>query len=138
MIQRVFLDANVILDFLLLRSPYTEVAKRIFYMKEESEIDLYVSALSFGIASYYLEKSKRNSSELIPKLLKLVEVIDLTKELIEQASISNFSDFEDALQYYSAKKVAGIDILVTRNKKDFKQSSIPVATPEEFLASFAQ
>ena len=138
MIQKVFLDTNVILDFLLLRSPFTEEARELFYKKEDGEIDIYVSALSFGIASYFIEKSKHNSSMLIAKLLRLVEVVDLTRDVVEQAVVSNFQDFEDALQYCSAKKIAGIDFLITRNKKDFKHSSIPVVTPVEFIDSFTK
>lgn len=135
MSRKVFLDTNIILDFLLLRSPFMEEAREIFYKKEEGEVELYVSALSFGIASYFIEKSKNNSSQLIAKLLQLVEVVDLTRDIIEQAVVSNFQDFEDALQYCSAKSVSGIEVLVTRNKKDFKHSSILIFTPAEFINS---
>lgn len=133
MIQKVFLDTNVVLDFLVKRPPFSEEAKQLFHMKEDGEIELFVSTLSFGIASYFIEKSKEDAASLLSKLLKLVEVIDLNKKVIEQAAQSGFADYEDAIQYFSAKQARGIDILITRNERDFKRSSIPVMTPSAFL-----
>jgi hypothetical protein len=47
----------------------------------------------------------------------------------------NFTDFEDALQYFSAF-IMNCNFLITKNVKDFKKSVIPVFTPKEYLRSF--
>jgi len=54
--------------------------------------------------------------------------------LIEKGLNSEFSDFEDSLQYFSALRT-NCDIIITRNGKDFKKSQIPIMTPDEFLNS---
>jgi hypothetical protein len=46
---------------------------------------------------------------------------------------SDFKDFEDALQNYSAELNKEIDIIITRNIKDFKYSKLAVMTPDQFL-----
>ena len=64
----------------------------------------------------------------------LVELLSLDDKITELAlSDDNFPDFEDGLQYYSAIENQ-IEIIITRNKKDFKNSKIPVLTAKEFLA----
>jgi hypothetical protein len=64
----------------------------------------------------------------------ICEVSNIDKIIIDKSLISNFNDFEDAVQHYSAL-YDKCDILITRNKKDFKNSEIPVMTPSEFLVS---
>ncbi len=53
---------------------------------------------------------------------------------IQSSLVSSFNDFEDAIQYYSAKAETGICAIVTRNKADYSASEIPVLSPEEYLA----
>jgi hypothetical protein len=66
--------------------------------------------------------------------LTLVELLSLDDKITELAlSDDNFQDFEVGLQYYSAIENQ-IDIIITRNNKDFKNSKIPVLTVKEFLA----
>jgi predicted nucleic acid-binding protein len=45
---------------------------------------------------------------------------------------SDFNDFEDAIQYYTALE-NNINTIITRNKKDFKTSKLPVLTAKEYL-----
>ncbi|HSU49602.1 MAG TPA: hypothetical protein VLJ41_03400, partial [Segetibacter sp.] len=69
------------------------------------------------------------------KLLKfktLVSVLPVTDKVIELALSSDFNDFEDAIQYFTATE-SGIQILLTRNLKDYKSAEIPVMTAEQFL-----
>jgi predicted nucleic acid-binding protein len=62
----------------------------------------------------------------------LVEVLPLDDKVLELALVSDFKDFEDAIQYHTALE-NDIDIIITRNKKDFKNSKIPVLTAKEYL-----
>jgi hypothetical protein len=46
---------------------------------------------------------------------------------------STFTDLEDAIQYYSSCSF-GIDVIVTRNTSDYKNSEeLLIQSPEEFI-----
>ena len=62
----------------------------------------------------------------------ICELANVDRDVVEQALSSGFTDFEDAMQYFSAKKW-GADIIITRNKKDFQKSQLPVYEPMEYL-----
>ena len=55
-------------------------------------------------------------------------------EVVEKAINSNFKDFEDAMQYFSAL-ASNCNIIITRNEKDFKNAMIPVMNAESYLLS---
>jgi hypothetical protein len=70
----------------------------------------------------------------IGKLKVIAETSDLTDKIIDKGLLSDFTDFEDSLQYYCAVEM-NCDIIITRNGKDFKESGIPVLMPSEYLKS---
>jgi hypothetical protein len=61
-----------------------------------------------------------------------VEICGVDKRTIMEAVNSGFGDLEDAVQYFAAK-FEEVDIIITRNKKDFRHSKIKVRTPAEFI-----
>ena len=134
--KKVFIDTNVLIDFLGEREPFYDTAARIVSRADRKEIKLMVSSLSYATASYIL--MRYNPRELVMRKLKqfapLCTVTNVGAEEVNEALRSAFSDFEDALQYYSALK-AGASEMITRNKKDFRLSSLPVYTPDEYLNS---
>jgi len=73
--------------------------------------------------------------EKIRKFKVVAETADLTDKIVDKGLSSKFSDFKDALQYYCAIKM-DCKILITRNGRDFKESEIPVLTPDEYLNIF--
>ena len=97
---------------------------------------MIVSALSYTTVNYLLSKIDNVdiTRDKLRKFKIISEVAVLDEEIIEKGLNSNFSDFEDAVQYFSALK-ANCKIIVTRNTRDFKESRLPIMTPEEFLAS---
>lgn len=68
-------------------------------------------------------------------MISICELANVDRNVVTQALSSEFLDFEDAMQYFSAKEW-GADMIITRNKKDFKNSHIPVYEPMEYLAIF--
>ena len=68
------------------------------------------------------------------KLRLIINVIDSSEKTIDCALNSDFSDFEDAIQYYTAQNHK-LTTIVTRNVKDYKNSNLSVETPEMFLCS---
>ena len=71
--------------------------------------------------------------EKLKELLRIIDIAEINKEVIIEALNSKFKDFEDALQHFSAKSEKEIKLILTRNIKDYKTSSLPVMTPETFL-----
>ncbi|CAA6804493.1 MAG: Unknown protein [uncultured Sulfurovum sp.] len=77
----------------------------------------------------------KEADEIIEKLLTLFEVSAVTKEVLIEASKNNGLDYEDSV-IYTASNYSEIDIIVTRDKKGFKESKVSVLSPNEFLAFF--
>lgn len=135
--KKVFLDTNVVVDLLDKREPFCEDAVRLFTLAYKKKVELFISALTYSTAAYLLRKhGKEEVRLLLGNLRRLSEVAKIGESEVDDALSSAFEDFEDALQYYSAvsKKV---DVIVTRNQKDFANSKIPVLSPNEFLQSFS-
>ena len=134
--ERIFLDTNVVLDLLGEREPFYDAAAKITTLADKGKIDLIVSALTYSTVYYLLSKfeDKELVREKIRKFKVVAKTSDLTDRVVDKALSSKYSDFEDALQYYCAVK-RDCKILITRNGKDFKESEIPVLTPDEYLNS---
>ena len=124
------------MDLLSARVPFYNSIAKITSLADKGEIKMIVSALSYTTVNYLLSKIDNVdiTRDKLRKFKIISEVAVLDDEIIEKGLNSNFSDFEDAVQYFSALK-ANCKIIVTRNTRDFKESRLPIMTPEEFLAS---
>lgn len=134
--DRLFLDTNVVLDLLGEREPFYDTAAKITTLADKGEIDLVVSALTYSTIYYLLSRieDKELVKEKIRKFKVIAETSDLTDKIVDKGLSSKFLDFEDSLQYYCAVKM-DCKILITRNEKDFKESELPVLSPDEYLNS---
>ncbi len=130
--RQIFIDTNVVIDFLADRSPFSEHAAILFQLAKEKKIKIYISAISFNNTYYILRKvtSHKKALSLISEIEDIVGIQETNRKIIRKAIKSNFNDFEDAIQYYSAIELGGIDIITTRDLKDFKRSELPVLSPE--------
>ena len=137
MYKRIFLDTNVVLDLVLGRSEFLSEAKHIFELNSNGDIDLFVSSLTLANVSYIAKRNGKDPFFVIRKLLDWLSVIDLQTRFFHQTLTSAFKDFEDGLQYFCASSIQGLDIIITRNKKDFQSSIIPVLTPAEFVKTLS-
>ena len=136
MSKRVFIDTNVMLDFLGGRIPFYDSIAKIATLAEKEKLSLVVSPISFATVNYFLTKFENSkiAREKLRKFKIISEVCSLDEQTIEKGLNSSFKDFEDALQYFSATD-SECDLILTRNGKDFKKSLLPVMTPDEFLKS---
>ena len=133
--MRVFVDANIVVDLLCERYPWFPSVMRIFNMADRGQIELYCSTLSLGTASYLMETRKMSPQDIFDGIDLLCQMCTPTMvdaSVVRQALDSGFTDFEDALQHFSAKTVDA-ECIVTRNKKDFSTSEIPVYKLDEFM-----
>lgn len=134
--SKILIDTNIVIDLLSKREKFYNEAADLFSRADKNQLELTISALTFANTNYILTKLKsaKEAREILRKFKVLVKLLDLNDKITELAlSDENFSDFEDGLQYYSAIENE-IDVIITRNKKDFKNSKIPVLTAKEFLA----
>ncbi|WP_179353865.1 type II toxin-antitoxin system VapC family toxin [Winogradskyella vidalii] len=134
--SRLLIDTNIVIDLLSKREKFYDEAANLFSRADKKELVLAISSLTFANTNYILSKLKtaKEAREILRKFKVLVEVLSLDDKITELAlGDDNFLDFEDGLQYYSALENQ-IDVIITRNKKDFKNSKIPVLSAKEFLA----
>ncbi|WP_281337133.1 type II toxin-antitoxin system VapC family toxin [Flavobacterium eburneipallidum] len=133
---RLFLDTNVILDLLGERIPFFDSIAKIATLADQKKLTLVVSPLSFTTVDYVLNKFETSESVLnkLRKFKIICEVCEVDEETIEKGLNSNFKDFEDAVQYFTALQ-ANCSIIITRNGKDFKNATIPIMTADEYLSS---
>ena len=133
--KSLFLDTNIVIDLLAQREPFYRYAAQLFSLADKMELQLCVSALTFANTNYILlrERKPEEARLILRKLKLIVKVLSLDDKIIGLSlNDSDFNDYEDALQYYSALENGG-DIIITRNLKDFQKSKIPVLTAEQFL-----
>jgi predicted nucleic acid-binding protein len=133
---KALLDINVILDVLQQRKPHYQASAEVLSLCADEDIKGYISAISFGTIQYLLKKDIGRSKALsaVKHLRSFTRVASVDEKTVDLSLQSKFSDFEDALQYYSAIN-GGLSHILTRNKKDFSKAELVVMTPREFLSS---
>ncbi|MDO5617072.1 MAG: PIN domain-containing protein [Cruoricaptor ignavus] len=136
MMQKVFLDTNIILDFLGEREGFYKTSAKVMTLADLNKIELYTTSNTISTVYYLLSKfeNPKTALEKIRKFKVLCNISVTDNEVIEKALISNFKDFEDAIQYFSAI-ATGCDIIITRNEKDFKSALIPIMNADSYLQS---
>lgn len=133
---KVFVDTDIILDLLAKREPHYQFSAKLFSQADKGDLKLYVSSLSFSNLNYILSK-QFSADQARKKLLTfktLVTVLSVSEKSVDLALNSDFNDFEDALQYFTALEFK-ISTLLTRNLKDYKKADISVLTAEQYLKS---
>ena len=131
--MKVFLDTNIVIDLLDKREPFYIDAVKLFTLAYQKKITLFVSPMTYATASYLLRKhGKEGMRILLNNFRQLSQITTADERVVDAALASSFDDYEDALQYYSAL-TRNVDVIVTRNKKDFTSASIPVLSPAELL-----
>jgi predicted nucleic acid-binding protein len=138
--SKLLIDTNIVIDLLSKREPFYKSAAQIFSLADKHKLELSISSLSFANTNYVLSriKTSQEAREILRRFRILVTVLSLNDKIIDLAlNDSDFNDFEDGLQYYSAIE-NDQDIIVTRDLQDFKKSKIPVMTAEEYLISIEQ
>ena len=132
---KLFVDSDVVIDFFTDREPHANPASELFELNEQGELKIYLSAASINNIYYIVRRflGHKKTIEVIELLTDMTQIIGTTKNEIVQALKNDFSDYEDSIQYSSALAVKGLDAIITRNIKDYKNSKIAVMTPLNFL-----
>ena len=133
--EKVLIDTDVLLDFFFDRKPFSEFSAGILNLCAEKEIKGYATPVIISNVYYLLRKTAKHDIivEKIKQLLNIIDIVKMDKKAVLQALNSDFKDFEDALQNFSAIDNGQIKIILTRNIKDFKKSELAILTPETYL-----
>ena len=132
--DKLFIDCNIILDWLIDRPPFSQYAEELLTKIEQGEVEGYISPLILANTYYILRKlaTKRLANEFLNDSLKIFKIIDLTSGLTIKAIKNKYKDFEDDLHYFTAN-ANNLKYIITRNKTDFIKSNIKILTAEEYL-----
>jgi len=133
--RKLFIDTNIVIDLLSRRAPYFEASAMLFSLADKKQIELTISSLSIANTSYVLlrQMDAGRAKSILRKLRLIVTILSLDDKIVGLAlNDEHFSDFEDALQYYTALE-NGQDLIITRNLKDFKHSKLPPMTAQQFI-----
>lgn len=136
--MNILIDTDVILDFFFDRKPFSDNSAKILSLCEDKKIRGFITPVIVSNI-YYILRQKASHEKVIDNLQQLItitEVLTIDSNVVVKALNSGFKDFEDALQNYSAEFFGDIDLIVTRNFKDFKNSALSVVSPDEFLKAF--
>jgi predicted nucleic acid-binding protein len=131
-------DTDIILDVITGRLPYSVDSSALFTWIDKGEIKASASSLSFSNLYYVLRKHATHT-RVVSRLKELSEILcilNVDESIIKRALQSDFKDFEDAIQYQSARSHPDIRVIITRNIKDYKASELPVMSPETFLKTY--
>lgn len=131
--MKVFVDTNILIDLVCRREPFAEDAKKLFAYGCVGILTLKTCALSvvnaMFVAHHYNHDEVRTN---LRRMSTFVEILDLRGTFVVEMLSSDWKDYEDAVQNQTAL-MANCDCIVTRNKKDFRQSSLPVYTVSELF-----
>ena len=138
--MKVLVDTNVVLDVLLKQAPFFKDSIVIFQLSNSRYINGVLAAVSMTNVFYLLRKTKKSIAEIyqiLDKLTVLFEIAPLTEFTVASALALRWKDFEDAVQFVTARE-SKVEIIITRNKADYKSSDIPCMSPNEFIAYLKQ
>ncbi len=134
---KLFIDTDIILDILAKREPFYNSAAQLFTLIDENKLEAFTTPVVFSNLFYILSKLKtRNfAHSSLRKLRLLLKIIQVDEKVVDLALNSEFKDFEDAIQFYSAK-LHELDFIITRNVKDFVSKDLVVLTAEDYIERF--
>lgn len=135
--KKLLLDTNILLDICINRILFIEDSIRVLKFAQNNNEKCFITTNSITDI-YYISKKEighLQSINFLKSILKIVDLIAIDKVIILKSLENDITDFEDAIQYFSAIENE-IDCIITRNKKDFKNSKIPVLTPKEYCDIF--
>lgn len=136
--MKIFVDANILIAVLNKEYPLFSDAARILSLHGRGKIRIYTSPLCLAIAFYFASKKsgEKIAKQKIDLLCQNIRITSIDEDLCKQA-ISNpqANDFEDALEYYSARH-SSCESIITENITDFFFSKIPVYSCQSFLNKY--
>lgn len=133
--EKVLFDSDILLDFFFDRKPFSDHTARVLNLCKEKTIEGYTTPVIIANTYYLLRKDAKHEIivDKLNQLLNIIDVVNMGRKVVIQALNSKFRGFEDALQNFAAVEKREIEIILTRNSKNFKHSELAILTPETYL-----
>lgn len=111
---KIFLDTNIILDYLITEREGNRAAQRIMELTVEDKLMSYISPISLLNIFYILRQqmTDQERKDIIESFLEILKVVELDFDTLQLGLFAPIADYEDGVQYVSAKK-AGVDFIIT-------------------------
>jgi predicted nucleic acid-binding protein len=134
--KKVLVDINIILDFLNERNFY-KLAKQIMQLCSDKKVQGCVCAHEITTLSYFLEKNRDNEmvNKILVSIMDMFTIISIDENILRKSLVSKIKDFEDAVIEVSSLQ-NNVDYIISRDKDDFAESSVPCLYPKDFLDIF--
>lgn len=134
--MNILFDTNILLDVFIERHPFFENSVHLLDLAEKRILNGWLGATTVTTLYYLLQKelNKKRADQITKSLFKIFNVCPINRTVLETAFETGFKDYEDAVLFQSAYH-SSLDGILTRNKKDFKNSTISVYTPEELISA---
>jgi predicted nucleic acid-binding protein len=131
---KILIDTNIVLDLLLEREPFVENAILIFEQIEQGKLEGYIAATTITNIFYIIRKTESREVAIaaINRLLTGIQFCAVDRQTVETALSLGLKDFEDSIQLACAT-LSKLDGIVTRDRKDFVGSNLPIYSPTELL-----
>jgi len=135
--KEIFIDAGIILDLLAKRDPHYNYSAKLFSLIDSKKTIGFTSPIIIANINYILTRilGKNKAIKNIQKIVTILKILPVDEKIIKLALSSDFSDFEDAIQYYTTID-NNINFLITRNIKDYKPAKIQILTAEEYITIY--
>ena len=135
--MKILIDTNIILDILLSREPFIDNANKLITIIDRDNIQAFLTANSITDIVYIARKvyGYKDTRKMVLELIEIIDIIDVSKNDIINAFNLEINDFEDALQCSCSEK-EHIDLIITRNINDFKNSNVNAIDIINFISSY--
>ncbi len=133
--MKILINTNIVLDFLLQREPFFPDAARLFQAIGQSQVNGYITATTLTDIFYLARRHTQGlekARQAVSLVLTALDICAVDRPVLEAAFTSELTDFEDAVQIFSAL-AQNLDAIVTRNVKDFRSSPLPIYAPADLL-----
>lgn len=132
--MKVLLDTNIIVDDALERQPFREASEQVLLLVEQGQVEGYISASTVSDLYYVIRRARGRewTIDFLRRLVTFCQIATVDRTVINMAIMTNFTDFEDAIQYSTAV-ISQLDAIVTRNPQDFAVISPRILTPTQLI-----
>lgn len=133
--NRILIDTNILLDYLLTREPFYEDARNVILACADNKVKGCIAAHSIPNMFFILRKdyNPQERREVLSNLCSIFDIEGIDKaKLLAGLENENFEDFEDCLQMECAKAY-GAEYIITRNVSDYTTSEVKPIEPKDYL-----
>ena len=142
MAYKLFVDSDIFLDILLIRQPHFDSSLSVLLLRKAQQLELFTSPSIILNVNYIAQKqnNKERAVKGISEILKFVEIIESTRKILTDCFNHNYTDIENAVQYFTALQNTSLNYYLTRNTRhfNFKNINLPVLNPSQFLKLLKQ